>query len=124
MLHTVRLLNMSVDISEGRGIVVRRPEAEYLKDIRKGVYDLTSILGSAEGMIEKINSNFDNCDIPHGVDTDFRRDLLSAIRKDSLIASGWGKEPIWLDDKTINFIRGSASNAEARRYFFTQKFLI
>ena len=76
MLHTVRLLNMSVDISLGKGIVVRRPEAEYLKDIRKGVYDLNSILQSAEGMIEQINVNFDNCDIPNGVDPEFKRDNL------------------------------------------------
>lgn len=116
MLHTVRLLNMSVDISLGKGIVVRRPEAEYLKDIRKGVYDLNSILQSAEGMIEQINANFDNCDIPNGVDTGFKRDLLSTIRKDNLISYGWIKNPNqFFDDKVINLIRNTASNAEARR---------
>jgi predicted nucleotidyltransferase len=91
MLHTIRLLNMSVDISTGKGIVVRRPEAEYLKDIRKGKYDLSAILDSAEGMIQQINDNFDKANLPHGVDVHFKKDLLKRIRVFNLDENGWTK---------------------------------
>lgn len=91
MLHVVRLLNMSVDISLGKGIIVRRPEAEYLKEIRKGVHDLDSILKSAEDMIQQIEDNFNKSNLPHGVDLDFKKSLLKTFRVDSLYNDGWGK---------------------------------
>lgn len=80
LLHTVRLLNMSKDIAESRGIVVRRPEAEYLKDIRKGKYNLQEIIDSADSIIEDIGRSFDNSELPHEVSNKFINELITNIR--------------------------------------------
>lgn len=83
LLHTVRLLNMSKDIAEGRGIIVRRPEAEYLKDIRKGKYNLQEIIDSADSIIEDIGRSFDSSGLPHEVSNEFINELITNIRIDN-----------------------------------------
>lgn len=83
LLHTVRLLNMSKDIAEGKGIVVRRPEAEYLKNIRKGKYNLQEIIDSADSIIEDIGRSFDNSNFPQEVNSSFINELITNIRIDN-----------------------------------------
>lgn len=83
LLHTVRLLNMSKDIAEGKGIIVRRPEAEYLKDIRKGKYNLQEIIDNADSIIEDIGRSFDSSGLPHEVSSKFINELITNIRIDN-----------------------------------------
>jgi len=79
-MHLIRLLNMAKDISSGKGIIVRRPEAEYLKEIRKGKHDLQSILDTADKIIEEIGESFDNSSLPYGVDPSFVNELVKKFR--------------------------------------------
>lgn len=71
LLHTVRLLNTSKDIAEGRGIVIRRPEAEYLKDIRRGKYDLAEIIDKSEILLKEVDAAFETSGLPESIDPEF-----------------------------------------------------
>ena len=44
MMHCMRLIQMSREIAEGKGIVVRRPNAKELISIRKGEIDLQTLI--------------------------------------------------------------------------------
>jgi hypothetical protein len=82
LLHCVRLLRMAKEISEGKGIVIRRPDAKYLLDIRKGQFDLNQIIEESETIIKTINENFKTSTLPEAVDLDKVNDILINIRKE------------------------------------------
>ena len=56
MMHCKRLIQMAREISEGKGIIVRRPNAEELISIRKGEIDLQTLIDSVEFEIKEIRS--------------------------------------------------------------------
>lgn len=82
--HTIRLLNMALDIGNGKGIIVRRSpeEIEYLLKIRKGEVDLSKIHDQADDIIKQIDEAFDNSDLPKKVSQKLINSLISEIRKD------------------------------------------
>ena len=81
LLHCVRLLRMAKEISEGKGIIIRRSDAEYLKGIRKGLFDLNEIVSESETIIKTINENFKTSNLPDSIDFDKVNDILVSIRK-------------------------------------------
>lgn len=58
MLHCVRLIETALDIAEHRELVVRRDNAQYLKDIRLGKYDLATILEHSQSRIKQMDTAF------------------------------------------------------------------
>jgi len=81
MMHCRRLLEMSREIAEGKGIVVRRENAQELIAIRKGEVDLQSLIDRAEEDILTIDELFKNSSLPESVDKDFVNQILVSIRK-------------------------------------------
>lgn len=55
-MHLVRLLRMAVEIAEGKGVIVRRPDAEELLEIRRGgwSYDYLRAWASAAEKLAEI----------------------------------------------------------------------
>jgi uncharacterized protein len=47
-MHLVRLMRMGIEILEGKGVVVRRPDANELQAIRNGEWALSKVLNHAE----------------------------------------------------------------------------
>jgi hypothetical protein len=82
MMHCRRLLDMSREIAQGKGIIVRRENAQELIDIRKGKVDPESLLDRAEQDIKEIDDLFKNSELPDFVDKDFMNSLLISIRKE------------------------------------------
>lgn len=82
LLHCVRLLRMAKEISEGKGIIIRRPDAKYLLDIRKGLFDLNQIIEESEILIKNINDNFKTSTLPEYVNLNIVNDILINIRKE------------------------------------------
>lgn len=82
MLHTRRLLDMAKEIALGKGINVRRPNADYLISIRQGKVNLEELLKHAENEILEIDKLFEESNLPDKVDMDFVNDLLIKIRKE------------------------------------------
>lgn len=81
MMHCMRLIKMSQEIGEGKGIIVRRPDAEELLKIRRGEVDLDSLIEIADTEIARMDEIFDNSDLPSNVDKDLVDTLLIKIRK-------------------------------------------
>lgn len=81
LLHCRRLLDMAKEIAEIGTLNVRRPNAEYLLDIRRGKYDLETILKDSEQDIESLDDIYKNSKLPDDVDSEFVNELLVKIRK-------------------------------------------
>jgi hypothetical protein len=81
MMHCMRLIRMAQEIGGGKGIIVRRPDAQELLSIRRGEIDLDNLIYMAEEEIARMDEIFDNSDLPNGVDKDLVNDLLIKIRK-------------------------------------------
>jgi len=81
MLHCKRLMEMAREIAEGKGIIVRRPNAKELISIRKGEVDLQTLIDSVEKEIVEIDKLFANSSLPDSVDNEFIHDLIVKIRK-------------------------------------------
>ena len=81
MMHSKRLMSMAREIAEGKGINVRRDDAEYLISIRRGEIDLQTLIDEVEKEIVEIDELFANSNLPDSVDQKFVNDLLIKIRK-------------------------------------------
>lgn len=81
MMHCRRLLEMAKEIAEGKGIIVRRENAQELISIRKGEVDLQSLIDRAEEDILIIDDLFRNSNLPDSVDKNFVNDILVSIRR-------------------------------------------
>lgn len=82
MMHCIRLIRMAQEIGAGKGINVRRPDAEELLSIRRGEVDLDNLIQMADKAIEEMDSIFDNSDLPKKVDAGLVNDLLIKIRRE------------------------------------------
>lgn len=81
MMHCMRLIRMATEIGEGKGIIVRRPDAQELLAIRRGEVDLDSLIEIADKAIENMDEVFENSNLPNKVDKDLVNNLLIKIRK-------------------------------------------
>ena len=81
MMHSKRLMSMAREIAEGKGINVRRPDAEYLISIRRGAVDLETLISEVEAEIEEIDRLFAESNLPDKVEEKFVDNLLIKIRK-------------------------------------------
>jgi hypothetical protein len=77
----MRLIQMSREIAEGKGIVVRRPNAKELISIRRGEVDLQTLIDKVEKEIVEIDKLFEESDLPNNVDPSIITDLIVKIRK-------------------------------------------
>ena len=82
MMHCRRLLEMAREIGEGKGVIVRRPNAADLIAIRKGEVDLESLIDHAESELKEIDEIFKNSDLPNSVDPALIHNLLISIRNE------------------------------------------
>ena len=82
MMHCRRLLEMAREIGEGKGVIVRRPNADELIAIRKGEIDLQSLIDHAESELHSIDELFANSNLPDSVDPKIVHELLVKIRKE------------------------------------------
>jgi uncharacterized protein len=81
MMHCRRLLEMSREIAEGKGINVRRSNADYLISIRKGEVDLQTLIDAAEKDIKEIDVLFESSNLPNEVSLELVNQILVNIRK-------------------------------------------
>jgi len=81
MLHCMRLLAMGKEIAEGKGVIVKRPDAEYLISVRKGKVDLNTLIEKAEKLKIEIDNAFDEASLPAKIDKEYFFKLVKQIRK-------------------------------------------
>ena len=81
MMHCMRLIQMSREIAEGKGIIVRRPNAKELISIRRGEVDLQTLIDKVEEEIVEIDKLFEESSLPNSIDSSFINELIVKIRK-------------------------------------------
>jgi predicted nucleotidyltransferase len=81
MMHCMRLIRMAKEIGEGKGIIIRRPDAQELLSIRRGEVDLESLIEMADKEIQNMDTIFDESDLPKSVESGLVNKLLIEIRK-------------------------------------------
>jgi predicted nucleotidyltransferase len=81
MMHCMRLIQMSREIAEGKGIIVRRPNAKELISIRRGEVDLQTLIDKVEKEIVEIDKLFEESSLPNSIDSSFINELIVKIRK-------------------------------------------
>jgi predicted nucleotidyltransferase len=82
LLHCVRLLDVGTEIAQGKGIMVRRPNAAYLIEIRKGKHDLKTILANCREKLAELDKSYEIANLPDKVDRGFWTKLVTKIRKE------------------------------------------
>lgn len=82
LLHCVRLLDVGIEIANDKKIVVRRPNAAYLIEIRKGKHDLKTILANCREKLVELDKSYQNSDLPEKVDRGFWLKLVTKMRKE------------------------------------------
>ena len=80
MMHCRRLMDMAREIAEGKGIIVRRQNAQELIDIRKGKVDLQTLIDHVEKEIVEVDKIFRNSNLPNAVSPDLVETLLKKVR--------------------------------------------
>lgn len=63
-MHCVRLQRTCLEILEGKGIVVKRPDAEELKAIRNGAYTYDQFCQMVKDLDDKCNKAMENTNLP------------------------------------------------------------
>lgn len=81
LAHCHRLLDMAIEIGEGKGIQVRRPNREHLLSIRRGEIGYDRLISEAEEKIKRMEEAFEKSSLPESVDPKFVDQLLLRIRK-------------------------------------------
>jgi len=68
MMHTFRLLNMAEEIAKEHRVNVRRPEREFLLNIRSGAFDYQELVDMANNKIQHIDELYEKSDLPEQPD--------------------------------------------------------
>jgi uncharacterized protein len=67
-MHLVRLLRMGREILEGKGVLVKRPDAEELLSIRSGAWSYEELVGYAETQGGELDSLYKTSPLPKSPD--------------------------------------------------------
>lgn len=81
MLHCRRLLDIAKEIATEKKLNVRRPNREYLINIRLGKVDLATIIADAERDVIELPELYEKSDLPEYVSDDLIREILLNMRK-------------------------------------------
>lgn len=80
LLHATRLLDVTLEFLQTGELNVRRPNAQYLIEIRQGKHKLEDIILRAEEKQLEIEEAYLKCTLPEKVDPEFVHNLLIEIR--------------------------------------------
>lgn len=77
--HLIRLLRMGLEILEGKGVLVRRPDADELLDIRRGHYSYDDLLAEAHALEARMKEVYPESSLPREPDAQKIEDLYLEI---------------------------------------------
>jgi predicted nucleotidyltransferase len=80
LMHCLRMLEMAIEIGEGKGVNVARPNREWLLSIRKGMVSYDEIMKLVEEKNNKMIEVFSKSDLPDEVDENMVNDIILQIR--------------------------------------------
>ncbi|MBJ6118097.1 nucleotidyltransferase domain-containing protein [Pontibacter sp. BT310] len=81
LMHTFRLLDMAEEIATQKQIIVRRPNREFLLQIKVGAFEYAELLAIAEERIAKMDELYWTSDLPEEPDLEKLNELMVEVRK-------------------------------------------
>jgi hypothetical protein len=81
MLHVFRLLQMALEIAETGQLHVRRPNREFLLQIRRGEFEYAELVAEAEQLVEQVEAAFANSTLPDAPSKEQTEALLRQVRR-------------------------------------------
>lgn len=81
-MHLVRLLRMCREILTGKGVLVKRPDAEELLAIRRGEWTYDQLIEWAEREDNAMQELYDTSPLPHAPDREFLNALCVKLHED------------------------------------------
>ena len=79
--HCRRLIDIAMEIGSTGTFSVRRPNVDYLKEIKRGDVPLDEIITNAENDIKGLKELYDKSNLPDDVDMNKVKEILLKIRK-------------------------------------------
>ena len=83
MMHCIRILDMAIEIGNGEGVNILRPDRDWLLSIRRGEVTYDYLINLIEEKNQLLNDVFDNCNLPSEVSDDLIHDIILQIRKNN-----------------------------------------
>ena len=80
-MHTFRLLHMAKEIALENTLRVKRPDREFLLDIRQGKYEYDELVGWAEEKKKELENLYRHSTLPEKTDLKIINDLLTNLRE-------------------------------------------
>ena len=81
MMHFMRLIYIAREIAQGKGINIRRHDAQDLLKIRKGEVSLQELFDKSDEILNEMKLLFQTSNLPDEVSQEFIHNLLVDIRK-------------------------------------------
>ena len=81
MLHVFRLLQMALEIAETGQLHVRRPNREFLLQIRRGAFEYDYLVAEAEVLVTRVEAAFATSALPEAPNKKQSEHLLVRVRK-------------------------------------------
>ncbi|MBD2721357.1 nucleotidyltransferase domain-containing protein [Hymenobacter sp. BT189] len=81
MLHVFRLLQMAEEIAVSGQLHVRRPNREFLLQIRRGAFEYEELVAEAEQLVVRVEAAFARSVLPEAPDKDSTEKLLRRVRR-------------------------------------------
>ena len=86
MMHCLRMLDMAIEIAEGKGMNLVRSNRKWLLSVRRGEVPYSDIINLIEEKNKKMDETFEVSSLPEKVEEDFIRELVLTIRNKSQIS--------------------------------------
>ncbi len=81
MMHTFRLLDMAEEIGRTGSVVVRRPNREFLLQVKAGVFSYEELVNKAEQRLNEIDVIYQDSALPEQPDLKAINELLVNVRQ-------------------------------------------
>ncbi|TGE29952.1 nucleotidyltransferase [Hymenobacter metallicola] len=81
MLHVFRLLRTALEIATTGQLHVRRPDREFLLQIRRGTFEYDYLVAEAEALVEQVDAAFATSPLPDAPNPAAATELLRRVRK-------------------------------------------
>jgi len=80
MLHCNRLLDMAIEIGEGKGVNLIRPNREWLLSVKKGLIPYDEIMMTIKEKKDKLEIVYQNTTLPNNIDNSILDQIILKIR--------------------------------------------
>jgi len=79
-MHCLRMLDMAIEVAQGKGVNLVRPNREWLLSVRRGEVDYDEIISLIEQKRKEMDEAFAISPLPSHVNDKFVYDLILKIR--------------------------------------------